>query len=330
MPIKGLTLIHASGKSKQAHQSTMLISAFGSLSFPRVQCLFRGREAQGWLSRAYSAGGQRCLPCLQSTEPQAVAASPFWRSWDGQLPCHALCLHGSPVGKVPQAAMSDPLPPDWSPFAHCPLRGSWGTWAGKLLLFIWEGPPCNTATLANATTKKAHGNACALLWGLSQGRADTPSWGAIRGSWKWKFVRCSSQIHRTTSCCSPLVEETLVLWLTSGLCWARSQSAQALTGTSFPPCPGPKLQARLGRKRAAFQCSAPSLMRHSQSLHLSEELGRQWWESKEEEQEEHVGSVIASTALPQVRLTNGIKTSCNSQNKHCELVKHCQEGIALA
>lgn len=47
MPIKGLTLIHASWKSKQAHQSTMLISVFGSLSFPRVQCLFRGREAQG-------------------------------------------------------------------------------------------------------------------------------------------------------------------------------------------------------------------------------------------------------------------------------------------
>lgn len=51
---------------------------------------------------------------------------------------------------------------------------------------------------------------------------------------------------------------------------------------------------------------------------------------EKEEQEEPVGSVVASSALLQVRLTNGMKTSCNSQNKHCELVKYCQKGIALA
>lgn len=124
MPIKGLTLIHASWKSKQAHQSTMLISVFGSLSFPRVQCLFRGREAQGviepgiqcgWPTRPsvpaeHRAAGSRSLPVLEEL------------GWAAARPCPV--PPWEPCGEGPPGGHVRPLPPDWSPFAHCPLRGS--------------------------------------------------------------------------------------------------------------------------------------------------------------------------------------------------------------
>lgn len=236
-------------------------------------------EAEGWLSHACSANGQHCLLCLRSTELQAVAASQFWRSWHGQLPSHALCLHNSPTGKVPWVAMSDH---SWQTCPHSPIAlqmapeapgpGSYFCLSGKghlatQLCYLMPSPRKHVEMLVLSYRVSARGKQIHPAEELWEAAGSENSW------------RCSSQIHRAPSHRSALVEETLILWLTSDSCWAWSQSARALAGTSFPPCPGPKLQAWLGRKRAGFQCPSPSLMRCSWSLHFNEELGRQWWES---------------------------------------------------
>lgn len=117
--------------------------------------------------------------CLWSTELQTVAASPFQRTLEGQLPCHALCPHSSPVGKLHQRSMPDhslQTSPHssialWMP-PEAPGPGSY--------FFLYGKGHLATQLCHPVPPLGKHREVLVLC--CSHGWAGTPSWGAIRDS----------------------------------------------------------------------------------------------------------------------------------------------------
>lgn len=168
-------------------------------------------------------------------------------------------------------------------FTQCPLNSSWGAWAWKPLLFLWEGPPCSMATSPNGTTESAGKCPCSAPGtrpGLSRSRRGPRELGM--------------QLGYSAPLLSP-AEETQEPWVSNEGCFAQSQSAQATTSTRILPRSGSRLQARLGRDGAGFHSPASPMHSPLQWRAWQAEERRQ----REGEQEESSRSVAASRALLQ-------------------------------
>lgn len=257
----------------------MLICIFNGPFLLCFQCLFPGREAQGRLS----LHGQHCLcacgaPSRRQLQPPhvrearrdsclAMSCAPIAALWEN-----------FPRGQCPWWSLLT----DTSPFICYPLNASRHLGLGATA-FIWEGPPYNIAMSPSTTTGEAQGSACALWQGRSQGWADTPSWGAIRGSWKWKFVTLlQPESQDDISLLSPGRRDFGPL----GDKWFMLGVEPECTGTKWhkrSSSPIAKAPSKAGKEGDLISLPIPfSPVPSSKSPLFAEELGRQQWESRGE------------------------------------------------
>lgn len=246
---------------------------------------FSGWDAEGWWSQACSRNGQHCLLCLQSPELEAV--SPFWRSWDLQMPwpCHASTA--ALRGRSPRWQCQTTVP------VHPPLSDQLLRPLGLAAHPVSLGGP----TLPNAPAATAHGNGRAL-------RQDQPGWaGTQLRRWTRKL---GGQLGYAApaSPCSP--------WHKRLRCpeWAARVFGTECTGNSWHKDPSSlrgKAASTAGKGEGWISLPSFSHARLPKSALQWRAWQAEMRKQREEEQEKSSGSVAASRALLQVRLTNGVK-----------------------
>lgn len=133
-------------------------------------------------------------------------------------------------------------------------------------------------------------------------------WGAVKEAGSAAWLCCSS-----ISLFS-LAEQTEVPWVSRGKCLAQSQSAQGFFLTQ-----GQGSKHGWGGRGLHFTAQLLSCTAPKASTSVKSSTGRD-----EKVEGRRTGGIFWLSSSKQSSATsNGVKTNCNSQNKHCELVKHC-------